>query len=178
MHSYSRFFRDAFGEEFYLRKLVKQGVKLVSITQPLGGDDDPAQAMMRKVLALCDEYQSKENAKHVLRNMKLNAQQGFWNGSPVPLGYVLVEVEKCGTKIKKTWPSIPSMPKPSSLSSSCLWRRHVGRTRRQRGRQMAQQPWLPYSQGQNLWRRHDLQDTHQHDLQGRVEIQPDVVPHR
>jgi DNA invertase Pin-like site-specific DNA recombinase len=58
--------------------------------------------MMRKVIALFDEYQSKENAKHVLRNMKLNAQQGFWNGSPVPLGYVLVEVEKRGTKIKKT----------------------------------------------------------------------------
>ena len=34
--------------------------------------------------------------------MKLNAPQAFWNGSPVPLGYVLVEVEKRGTKIKKT----------------------------------------------------------------------------
>ena len=34
--------------------------------------------------------------------MKLNAQQGFWNGAPVPLGYVLVEVEKRGTKVKKT----------------------------------------------------------------------------
>ena len=101
VHSYSRFFRDAFGQEFYLRKLAKHGVKLVSITQPLGDDDDPAQAMMRKVIALFDEYQSKENAKHVLRNMKLNAQQGFWNGSPVPLGYRLVEVEKRGTKVKK-----------------------------------------------------------------------------
>jgi site-specific DNA recombinase len=101
VHSYSRFFRDAFGQEFYLRKLAKHGVKLISITQPLGDDDDPAQAMMRKVIALFDEYQSKENAKHVLRNMKLNAQQGFWNGSPVPLGYRLSEVEKRGTKIKK-----------------------------------------------------------------------------
>jgi len=52
VHSYSRFFRDAFGQEFYLRKLAKQGVKLVSITQPLGDEDDPAQAMMRKVIAL------------------------------------------------------------------------------------------------------------------------------
>lgn len=102
VHSYSRFFRDAFGQEFYLRKLAKHGVKLVSITQPLGDDDDPVQAMMRKVIALFDEYQSKENAKHVIRNMKANAQHGFWNGSPVPLGYVLVEVEKRGTKIKKT----------------------------------------------------------------------------
>lgn len=62
--------------------LAKHGVKLISITQPLGNDEDPAQAMMRKVIALFDEYQSKENAKHVLRNMKLNARQGFWNGSP------------------------------------------------------------------------------------------------
>ena len=101
VHSYSRFFRDAFGQEFYLRKLAKHGVRLVSIIQPLGDDDDPAQAMMRKVIALFDEYQSKENAKHVIRNMKLNAQQGFWNGSPVPLGYRLIEVEKRGTKVKK-----------------------------------------------------------------------------
>lgn len=57
---------------------------------------------MRKVIALFDEYQSKENAKHVIRNMKASAQHGFWNGSPVPLGYVLTEVEKRGTKIKKT----------------------------------------------------------------------------
>jgi len=102
VHSYSRFFRDSFGQEFYLRKLAKHDVRLVSITQPLGNDEDPAQAMMRKVIALFDEYQSKENAKHVLRNMKLNAEQNFWNGSRVPLGYKLAEVEKRGTKIKKT----------------------------------------------------------------------------
>ncbi len=64
VHSYSRFFRDAFGLEFYVRKLAKHGVKLVSMTQELG--DDPAQVMMRQVISLFDEYQSKENAKHVL----------------------------------------------------------------------------------------------------------------
>jgi DNA-binding transcriptional LysR family regulator len=42
----------------------------------------------------------------------------------------------------------------------------LGRARRQRGHQMAQQPWLPDSQGQNLWRRQHLQDTHQHNLYG------------
>jgi len=68
VHSYSRFFRDAFGLEFYVRKLAKHGVKLISITQELG--EDPSQVMMRQVIALFDEYQSKENAKHVLRAMK------------------------------------------------------------------------------------------------------------
>lgn len=99
VHSFSRFFRDAFGLEFYVRKLAKHDVKLVSITQELG--DDPAQVMMRQVIALFDEYQSKENAKHVLRSMKENARQGFWNGARPPFGYRTFEVEKRGARIKK-----------------------------------------------------------------------------
>ena len=65
-----------------MRKLAKHGVRLVSITQELG--NDPAQVMMRQVIALFDEYQSKENAKHVLRSMKENARQGYWNGARPP----------------------------------------------------------------------------------------------
>ena len=99
VHSYSRFFRDAFGLEFYLRKLNKSGVRLVSITQELG--DDPAQVMLRQVIALFDEYQSKETAKHVLRSMKENARQGFWNGSQPPFGYRPVAVEQRGARVKK-----------------------------------------------------------------------------
>jgi site-specific DNA recombinase len=101
VHSYSRFFREAFEQEFYLRKLAKHNVRVVSITQPVGDEKEPVHAMMRKVIALFDEYQSKENAKHVIRSMKENARQGFWNGSTVPLGYRLVEAERRGTKIKK-----------------------------------------------------------------------------
>jgi DNA invertase Pin-like site-specific DNA recombinase len=87
------------GLEFYVRKLAKHGVRLVSITQELG--DDLAQVMMRQVIALFDEYQSKENAKHVLRAMKENARQGFWNGSCPPLGYRTVEAERRGARVKK-----------------------------------------------------------------------------
>ena len=101
VHSYSRFFREAFEQEFYLRKLAKNNVKVVSITQPVGDESEPVHAMMRKVIALFDEYQSRENAKHVIRSMKENARQGFWNGATAPLGYRLVEAEKRGTKIKK-----------------------------------------------------------------------------
>jgi DNA invertase Pin-like site-specific DNA recombinase len=96
VHSYSRFFREAFEQEFYFRKLAKHGVKIVSITQPVGDETEPVQAMMRKVIALFDEYQSKENAKHVIRSMKENARQGFWNGATAPLGYRLIEAERRG----------------------------------------------------------------------------------
>jgi site-specific DNA recombinase len=99
VHSFSRFFRDHFELEFYVRKLAKNGVKLVSITQEMG--DDPMHVMMRQIMALFDEYQSKENAKHVLRALKENARQGFWNGSLPPTGYRVVAAEQCGAKVKK-----------------------------------------------------------------------------
>jgi site-specific DNA recombinase len=95
----SRFFRDGFTMEMYIRKLAKAGVRLVSITQELG--DDPAQVMMRQIIGLFDEYQSRENGKHVRKAMVENARQGFYNGSPVPLGYKTVEVDKRGARIKK-----------------------------------------------------------------------------
>ena len=99
VHSFSRFFRDHFELEFYVRKLAKNGVKLVSITQEMG--DDPMHVMMRQIMSLFDEYQSKENAKHVLRAMKENARQGFWNGALPPVGYRIVDAEQRGSKVKK-----------------------------------------------------------------------------
>ena len=99
VHSFSRFFRDHFELEFYVRKLAKNGVRLVSITQEMG--DDPMHVMMRQIMALFDEYQSKENAKHVLRAQKENARQGFWNGALPPIGYRIIAAETRGAKIKK-----------------------------------------------------------------------------
>ena len=101
VHSFSRFFRDQFQLEFYVRRLAKFGVRLVSITQELG--DDPMSNMIRQIMALFDEYQSKENAKHTLRAMKENARQGFWNGALLPIGYRIVEAsEQRGHRTKKT----------------------------------------------------------------------------
>ncbi|WP_369823214.1 recombinase family protein [Caulobacter sp. UNC279MFTsu5.1] len=99
VHSFSRFFRDQFLFEFYTRKLARNGVRLVSITQELG--DDPMGLMMRQMMALFDEYQSRENAKHTLRAMKENARQGFWNGSRPPIGYRVVDAEQRGVKVKR-----------------------------------------------------------------------------
>jgi site-specific DNA recombinase len=98
VHSFSRFFRDHFELEFYVRKLAKNGVRLVSITQEMG--DDPMHVMMRQIMALFDEYQSKENAKHVIRALKENARQGG-NGSLPPIGYRTVAAETRGAKVKK-----------------------------------------------------------------------------
>jgi site-specific DNA recombinase len=99
VHSFSRFFRDAYLFEFYRRKLAKHGVEIVSITQELG--NDPMADMVRQILNVFDEYQSKENSKHVRRTMIENARQGFWNGSIPPFGYRTVEAGMRGDTVKK-----------------------------------------------------------------------------
>ncbi len=99
VHSLSRFSRDQFIAETYIRALRKAGVEVVSITQDFSRDNSGE--MARKLFSVFDEYSSRENAKHTRRAMRENARQGFWNGSPPPLGYKTVEAERRGQKIKK-----------------------------------------------------------------------------
>lgn len=75
VHSYSRFFRDAFLAELYIRRRTKAGVRLESVTQETGTGSTGG--LIRKIIALFDECSSRENAKHVLRSMKRNAALGY-----------------------------------------------------------------------------------------------------
>jgi site-specific DNA recombinase len=99
VHSQSRFFRSMVDFALYERRLNKAGLKVISITQPTG--EEISGEMMRRMISLFDEYQSKENSKHTLRAMKENARRGFFNGSMPPFGYKLEEVEAAGNKGKK-----------------------------------------------------------------------------
>ncbi len=99
VHSLSRFFRDQVELELSLRRLRRADVELISITQEFS--DDPTGDLVRRIISLFDEFQSRENAKHTLRAMEENARQGFWNGSQPPLGYKVVAAETRGTKEKK-----------------------------------------------------------------------------
>lgn len=47
VHSFSRFFRDRFQLEFYLGRLAKNSVRLVSITQELGSEHCDGQGALR-----------------------------------------------------------------------------------------------------------------------------------
>jgi NADPH:quinone reductase-like Zn-dependent oxidoreductase len=62
VHSFSRFFRDQFQLEFYVRRLAKKGVRLISITQELG--DDPMSNMIRNLGAdIVIDYKKDEFEK-------------------------------------------------------------------------------------------------------------------
>ena len=99
VHSFSRFFRDSFLFELHRRSLEKNSVALISTTQTVS--EDSAGQMSRQLMSIFDEYQSRENAKHVIRAMKENARQGFWNGSRPPFGYKAVTVETRADAVKK-----------------------------------------------------------------------------
>lgn len=99
VHSFSRFFRDEVHFELHRRKLERNGVAVLSITQEMS--DGPGGELTRRVIALMDEMRSAEDAKHVKRGMEENARQGFWNGARAPFGYKIVAAEKRGDKIKK-----------------------------------------------------------------------------
>ena len=99
VHAFSRFYRNGAEMELTIRRLRKQGVAVVSVTQPTG--DDPSQELMRQIIGVFDESTSRENGKNVTRAMRGSATQGFWNGARAPLGYRIVEAERRGSKIKK-----------------------------------------------------------------------------
>jgi site-specific DNA recombinase len=99
IHAFSRFYRNGAEMELTIRRLHKQGVEVVSVTQPTG--DDPSQQLMRQIIGVFDEYTSRENGKNVTRAMRESAKQGFWNGSTPPLGYRIIESERRGSKVKK-----------------------------------------------------------------------------
>jgi site-specific DNA recombinase len=99
VHSFSRFSRDALHSELYIRTLRKSGVELISISQEVTAD--PMGEIVRRILNMLDELQSRENAKHTSRAMLANATQGFWNGAPPPFGYGVEIAEWRGKKAKK-----------------------------------------------------------------------------
>ncbi len=99
VHSQSRFARNTLDLLLYEKRLGKTGIGLVSITQDFGNDSNGH--LLRGVLGLVDEHQSRETSKHVSRTMIENAKAGFWNGAVPPLGYRTYVAEVRGKKEKK-----------------------------------------------------------------------------
>ncbi len=99
IHSLSRFFRDGIEFGVYEKKLKRNNVKIISITQPTS--DDAGGEMMRRIINLFDEHQSRENAKHTHRAMCENVRQGFFSGSLPPFGFRSVATEINGSRGRK-----------------------------------------------------------------------------
>jgi DNA invertase Pin-like site-specific DNA recombinase len=99
VHSLSRIFRDAVELGLLVRTWKKKKVNLLSVTQEFG--EGEAAELMLGIVALFDQHQSLETAKHVRRTMVQSAREGYWNGATAPYGYKTVSAGEKGGRQKK-----------------------------------------------------------------------------
>ena len=128
---------------------------------------------MRKVVALFDEYQSKEIAKHVLRSMKENARQGYWNGARPPYGYKAVAVEQRGARIKKRLEIDVVEAEQVRLIYRLFLEGHGGyRSHGHQGhRELVERQWPPDAVGRDLGHWAGTRDADEPSLHGRRALQ-------
>ncbi len=100
VYASSRFFRDSAYAGWYRKRLEKNGVRVISVTEPFASS--PEGELVRQVVEMADELARKNNA------MVENARQGFWNGARPPLGYRTETAEVRGDKLKKKLVTEPS----------------------------------------------------------------------
>lgn len=98
VYQLDRFARNRYDSAIYKSKLNKNGVKVLSVRENIS--EDASGILMESVLEGMAEYFSVELGQKVTRNMRLNAQKGYFNGGYVPLGLKLIP-EKMGSKTKK-----------------------------------------------------------------------------
>ena len=98
VYQLDRFARNRDDSYVYRTILLKNGVNLFSARENI--TDDASGIIMVSVLEGMAEYYSKELAQKVNRNMRLNAEKGYFNGGFYPLGYK-VETIDFGTYKKR-----------------------------------------------------------------------------
>ena len=87
VYQLDRFARNRYDSATYKAKLKKNGVKVYSARENIS--DDASGILMESVLEGMAEYYSAELGQKVNRNMKMNAENGFFNGGYAPLGYTV-----------------------------------------------------------------------------------------
>ena len=91
VYQLDRFARNRYDSAIYKRQLKKNGVRVFSARENI--NDDASGVLMESVLEGMAEYFSVELGQKVKRGMKINADNCYYNGGTVPLGFKLVEVE-------------------------------------------------------------------------------------
>lgn len=99
VYQLDRFARNRYDSATYKAKLKKNGVRVLSAKENI--TDDASGILVESVLEGMAEYYSAELSQKVIRNLRMNAEQGFFNGGYAPLGYKVVEVDFKTYKKKK-----------------------------------------------------------------------------
>lgn len=85
VYAVDRFSRERYDAAIYRKKLKDNGVKIISVTQPI--DDSPEGILLESLLEGLAEYYSKNLARGVKRGMRENALSCKAVGGLTPTGY-------------------------------------------------------------------------------------------
>ena len=91
VYQLDRFARNRYDSAVYKRTLKKNGVRVFSARESI--NDDASGILMESVLEGMAEYYSAELGQKVKRGMKINAENCYYNGGTIPLGFKLVDVD-------------------------------------------------------------------------------------
>lgn len=87
VHKLDRFARDRYDSAIYKKKLKDNGVRLISVLEPLDGS--PESVMMESVLEGMAEYYSRNLSREVLKGKQEAAKQAKHNGGMIPYGFTV-----------------------------------------------------------------------------------------
>lgn len=104
VYQLDRFARNKYDSAIFKEKLKGYGVKVLSARERIS--DDASGVILESVLEGMGEYYSLELSQKARRGLNSNAEQGYFNGGTVPLGYKTLEIDsiftdKHGNPIKK-----------------------------------------------------------------------------
>lgn len=98
VYQLDRFSRSREDSAHYKHKLKKNGVRVYSAKEHIS--EDASGILVESVLEGMAEYYSAELSQKVKRNLKQNAERGWFNGGFPPFGYKVITVD-CGTYQKR-----------------------------------------------------------------------------
>lgn len=93
IYDQSRMFRKMSAWFDFRDRLARQGVRVVSVTQPMIGGDlrDPANFVAEGSMALFNQMWVLQTRQKVVAKMRYMAEQGLHTGGTPPLGYKVVD---------------------------------------------------------------------------------------
>lgn len=104
VYQLDRFARNRYDSAINKAKLKKNNVRVMSARENI--NDDASGILMESVLEGMAEYFSAELGQKVKRGMKINADNCYYNGGTIPLGFKVIEIESdtkdaVGRRVKK-----------------------------------------------------------------------------
>ena len=131
---FSRFFRDYVQSVVYEDRLLKNGVKIISVNEP--NDDTSMGRLVRHILSAINGYQSELIGEDVRMGTHNLAARGFFLGRAAPHGMMKIKVkdgEKIRNRLAPDPQTAPSVRRAFDLALQDMTERPIARQLKKEG---------------------------------------------